>query len=505
MARNWLDLRGENKEKGGVSVAKKLSKYLLLLVLMGQGVIYSPVVGANSANTFRSRLDDIAEKSKLERSSESKMESEPSSEVKSDSQSKMENESSNESKSESQSENESLSESESNSETQNDFENESQSESKSETTSQKELNPNMMESDMMTEVSPVDESEATAFQEGQRTNDFIKALGALEAMEQYQINYSITDSRTDERVAEGEIVGNQLSGDLMGKISYYFPESAPNQYDFEFISYRHFDLAYVKSFELLNSMAFFNQPHFKVDVHEQIAALQDTFIAIETTELNRVNLQRDPLSTLLMLPDLNRLSRVPVDNLYQINELYLLSLERLEIPEYLFRLSTNFGFDFHLGMDILPAAENENQIDWNVTSEQRFDVSEKDNSLNFKAAVDSELSDLMLAQLPEGTERDKQKFSRQMSLDNNVMLDKLTKVNMVYNAKTQTYRISLVGIVEQIEFNLFSDETAGLETTEYRLDYQIKPTEREIPKLDEIKKMTGAEADYILEEFLSPE
>ncbi len=456
---------------------------------MGQGLIYSPVVGANSAKTFRSRLYDIAEKSKLERSSESEMESEPSSEVKSDSQSKMESDSSSESESESESESPSQSE----------------TESKSESTSQKELNPNLMESDMTTEASPVDEAQAQDFQEGQRTNDFIKALGALEAMEQYQINYSITDSHTDERVAEGEFVGNQLSGDLMGKISYYFPESAPNQYDFEFISYRHFDLAYVKSFELLNSMAFFNQPHFKVDVHEQIAALQDTFIAIETTELNRVNLQRDPLSTLLMLPDLNRLTRVPVDNLYQINDLYLLSLERLEIPEYLFRVSTNFGFDFHLGMEILPAAENERQIDWNVTTEQRFDVSEKDNSLKFKAAVDSELSDLMLAQLPEGTERDNQKFSRQMSLDNNVMLDKLTKVNMVYNAKTQTYRISLVGIVEQIEFNLFSDETAGLETTEYRLDYQIKPTEREIPKMDEIEKMTGAEADYILEELLSTE
>lgn len=489
MERNWLDLRGEKKEKGGVSVAKKLSKYVLFLVLMGQGLIYSPVVGANSAKTFRSRLYDIAEKSKLERSSESEMESEPSSEVKSDSQSKMESDSSSESESESESESPSQSE----------------TESKSESTSQKELNPNLMESNMTTEASPVDEAQAQNIHEGQRTSDFIKALGALEAMEQYQINYSITDSHTDERVAEGEFVGNQLSGDLMGKISYYFPESAPNQYDFEFISYRHFDLAYVKSFELLNSMAFFNQPHFKVDVHEQIAALQDTFITIETTELNRVNMQRDPLSTLLMLPDLNRLTRVPVDKLYQINDLYLLSLERLEIPEYLFRVSTNFGFDFHLGMEILPAAENERQIDWNVTTEQRFDVSEKDNSLKFKAAVDSELSDLMLAQLPEGTERDNQKFSRQMSLDNNVMLDKLTKVNMVYNAKTQTYRISLVGIVEQIEFNLFSDETAGLETTEYRLDYQIKPTEREIPKMDEIEKMTGAEADYILEEFLSTE
>ena len=251
-------------------------------------------------------------------------------------------------------------------------------------------------------------------------------------------------------------------------------------------------------------MAFFNQPYFNLEVHEKIADLKDKFVAIESSELNRVNLQRDPFKTLLMLPDLNRLSRISAERLYQVNDLYLLSLERLEIPEYLFRHSNNFGFDFHLGMDILPADDTDTHINWNVNSEQRFEISERDNSLNFKVAVDSDLSDFMLPQAPEGVERTNEDFSRQMSLDNDVMLDKLTKVNMVYNSATQSYRISLVGIVEQIEFNLFSDEAAGLETTEYRLDYTLKPIETEIPRLDELDKMTASEADYLLEEFLNP-
>lgn len=432
--------------------------YLLLLALTSQAVLFNLTVEAINAKTVHSRLNDIEERVDSQRA------------ITSDSVNETEKDLSSEAYSESVSEDEQAT----------------------------------MDSEMPAEETPVDEAQAKAYRDEQKINDFVKALSGLETIEHYQINYTLTDTQTEEIVAQGDYVGNQTEGDLMGRITYHFPKAAPKQYDFEFISYRHFDLAYVKTFEWLDSMAFFNQPYFNRAIQEQVADLHDVFVAIESSELNRVNLQNDPFKTLLMLPDLNRLSRISADSLYQVNELYLLSLERLEIPEYLFRRSTNFGFDFHLGMKVLPATENRTHLDWNVTSEQRFQISEKDNSLNFKVAVDSELSDLMLPQLPEETVRVNDNFARQMSLDNNVMLDKLTKVNMAYNKATQTYRMTLVGIVEQIEFNIFSDETAGLETTEYRLDYTVKPIEREIPRLDDIRKMTGAEADYILEELLSP-
>lgn len=447
---------------------------LVLLALTSQALLFKPSVEAVNHKAIRSRLNNTTERVEFQSGSQSEAATDERAEDET-----------------------TASESSSNSE-------ESSSNSEASSQLQNEDPSAILDTQQTTEAIPVDEAEAKAFQDEQRINDFVKALGALETLEHYQINYSLTDTKTEETVAEGNFIGNQTDGDLMGKITYHFPKSSPSQYDFEFISYRNFDLAYVKTFELLDSMAYFNQPHFKLDVHEKMADLHDVFVAIESSELNRVNLQRDPLKSLLMLPDLNRLSRITGESLYQVNDVFLLSLERLEIPEYLFRHSNNFGFDFQLGMKVLPAGETESHLDWSVTSEQRFELSEKDNSLNFKVAIDSELSDFMLPPVPEGSERNHENFARQMSLDNNVMLDKLTKVNVVYNVATQTYRISLVGIVEQIEFNLFSDETAGLETTEYRLDYVLKPIEREIPSLNEIRKMTAAEADYILEEFLTP-
>lgn len=439
--------------------------FLVLLALTSQVVVFNPTVEAVNDRAIRSRLNNISETVENHRQSENQNETDNSGNTSSESVNRNgANESSNE---------------------------HSEMSESSETT------------DISAEDTPLDEVTAKAYRDEQRLSDFIKALGDLETLEHYQINYTLTDTQTEETVAAGDFVGNQAEGDLMGRIAYHFPKASPKQYDFEFISYRDFDLAYVKLFELLDSMAFFKQPYFNLAMQEQIADLKDSYVAIESAELNRVNLQRDAFKTLLMLPDLNRLSRISGANLYTINDVYLLSLERLEIPEYLFRRSTNFGLNFNLALKIEPAAQTERHIKWNVTSDQRFELSEKDNSLNFKVAVNSELSDLMLPQVPEGSQRVKDNFSRQMTLDNNVMLDKLTKVNLVYNASTQTYRLSLVGIVEQIEFNFFSDEAAGLETTEYRLDYTIKPIERELPKLEDIKKMNAAEADYILEELLN--
>lgn len=524
---------------------RKLS-YLLLLALTSQGVLANPTIEAVERPMFQSRLnkyeeglaspsqsdsylsrkqvvlsleDEVAsatEETETNKSDATSAESSESAESVATDESE---ESANSSQISDETEQESVASetSDSNQSDSNSAKREASTNSESkregliskESTSQASTNeaesPQMAsDSSLSEELTPDEEAAAKAFRDEQRINDFVKALGNLETLEHYQIHYKLTDTQTDETVAEGQFAGNQSDGDLMGRLAYYFPDASPQQYDYEFISYRHFDLAYVKTFELLDSMAFFNQPYFNLEVHEKIADLKDKFVAIESSELNRVNLQRDPFKTLLMLPDLNRLSRISADRLYQVNDLYLLSLERLEIPEYLFRHSNNFGFDFHLGMDILPADDTDTHINWNVNSEQRFEISERDNSLNFKVAVDSDLSDFMLPQAPEGVERTNEDFSRQMSLDNDVMLDKLTKVNMVYNSATQSYRISLVGIVEQIEFNLFSDEAAGLETTEYRLDYTLKPIETEIPRLDELDKMTASEADYLLEEFLNP-
>lgn len=353
------------------------------------------------------------------------------------------------------------------------------------------------------EVMP-DSETLEANQAEQQINDFVKALGELENLNYYQISYTLTDVPKNEVISKGKLVGNQEEGDLLGTLSYFFPEASPSQYDFEFISYRHFDLAYVKMFKLLNSMAFFNQPYFAVDVHQQVEELTDTFVSIDSSELNRINLSRDPYQSLVLLPDLNRLSRISADKLYKINDMYLLSLERLEIPEYLFRTSNNFGMAFQLGMEIDSSGENEAYADWQVSTDHRFELTDKGNSLNFGVTVNSEITDLLLPQAPEGVERYVENFSKVLNMDSNVMLDKLTKVNIVYNPTTQTYRVSLVGIVENIEFNLFSHEAAGLETTEYRLDYEIKPIIHKIPQLDEINKLTAAEADYLLEELLNP-
>lgn len=343
-----------------------------------------------------------------------------------------------------------------------------------------------------------------ANQAEQQINDFVKALGELENLNYYQISYTLTDVPKNEVISKGKLVGNQEEGDLLGTLSYFFPEASPSQYDFEFISYRHFDLAYVKMFKLLNSMAFFNQPYFGKDVHRQAEELTDMFVSIDSSELNRINLSRDPYQFLVLLPDLNRLSRISADKLYKINDMYLLSLERLEIPEYLFRTSNNFGMAFQLGMEIDSSGENDAYTDWQVSTDHRFELTDKGNSLNFGVTVNSEITDLLLPQAPEGVERYVENFSKVLNMDSNVMLDKLTKVNIVYNPTTQTYRVSLVGIVENIEFNLFSHEAAGLETTEYRLDYEIKPIIHKIPQLDEINKLTAAEADYLLEELLNP-
>lgn len=331
----------------------------------------------------------------------------------------------------------------------------------------------------------------------------IQGLEEIKQLENYQISYSLTDLGSSEKVAEAVLIGDQLTGDLAGLMDFYYPNAYPNHYQFDFISYRYFDLAYIQRFNYLDSMAFFQQPFFDTAMPDALDEYLDHYVAIDNEELNRVDLREQQLASLLLLPDMRRLLEVNAKHLYEINGLYLVSLERLEIPEYLFRRSENFSFNYELGLEINPLKSEtslNDQID--IKSTQRFALAEKSNSLNFNVTTDSTISNELMAPLEEGNDFSTPDFSRAMTLDSNVMLDKLTKVDMIYNANTDTYRIRLIGIVENIEFNFFTNDAAGLETKEYMLEYEIKPTERVVPDLSEIETLTGREADYIMEQVM---
>lgn len=336
-------------------------------------------------------------------------------------------------------------------------------------------------------------------------NPFLPLMQAFEdikQLENYQIAYSLTNLGTGEKVAEANLIGNQVTGDLMGLLDFYNPNAHPNHYQFDFISYRYFDLAYTRRFNYLESMAFFEQPYFTAGFSDQLTDYMDHYVAIDNEELNRVALREQQLESLLMLPDMRRLLQIDTKHLYELNGLHIISLERLEIPEYLFSRSENFSFAYELGLNIQP---EETDILLNapveINSTQRFEVTENSNSLNFGVKTDSEIANEMMSDLTEGSNTPTPDFSRSLTLDSNVMLDKLTKVDLIYSEKTRSYTIRLIGIVENIEFNLFTPDAAGLETTEYMLEYEIKPTTLEVPALSDIETLTSREADYILGEI----
>lgn len=371
-------------------------------------------------------------------------------------------------------------------------------------TEQKLLEETVSETNSLIETS--EETEEGTTDPEALENPFMPLIQGLEEMKQlenYQITYSLTDLSSGEKVAEAELIGDQLKGDLAGKLDFYYPEAYPNHYQFDFISYRYFDLAYIQRFNYLNSMAFFQQPYFAPDMAGALDEYLDHYVALDNEELNRVDLREQQLASLLLLPDMRRLLEVNVKHFYEIDGLYLVSLERLEIPEYLFRRSENFSFSYELGLEINPLKSETSLNDpIDINSTQRFTLAEKANSLNFNVTTNSTISKDLMAPLEEGNDFPTPDFSRSMNLDSHVMLDKLTKVDLIYNANTDTYRIRLIGIVENIEFNFFTNDAAGLETKEYMLEYEIKPTDRIVPELLEIETLTGREADYIMEQVM---
>ena len=58
------------------------------------------------------------------------------------------------------------------------------------------------------------------------------------------------------------------------------------------------------------------------------------------------------------------------------------------------------------------------------------------------------------------------------------------------------------GMVENVDFNFFTNETAQLSTHHVRLEYNFHPTSEKIPSLNELSTLSVGEANYLLEQLL---
>lgn len=337
------------------------------------------------------------------------------------------------------------------------------------------------------------------------TRDFNQVIDKLEQEDNYKVSLRYMNVDSNKLLAEGEIIGDSASGDasLAFNVYAYGQDDTQSVSTYNILSYREFSLAYINTIGLLGDTGFFDQSYFSQNVQNQLENYKDYYIPINHDELSSINLNDELFSNLLYFPNLSQIGEISVDNIYQLNDSTIIDMERLEIPRSFYQNAGSFSLDYNLNIDINES--DERLMDYDVIPTQGFNVSENSRGLTFQTKLTSQITDDLIRLKRTETDELPEDYLWESNVSTNHVTDKLTKATININPGIGSYSATLTGLYEQFMLNIFSNETADLESFNYRLELTVAPTKETVPKFNEIKKMTMTEFAYLMETVLTAE
>lgn len=327
----------------------------------------------------------------------------------------------------------------------------------------------------------------------------VSKLRKLSQLEHYRIDYMLMNNRNNKRMTHIIWYGD-AEENVEATFNFYNSNFYPDHYQLNLLGYNNFELAYTDQFAFLDSMAFFDKPHFSFDFDKHINPYLDYYLEIDT--INRNNLSEPLLEQLLLLPDLERLLQISPAKVHRIKDNYFISLERLEIPDLLMRRNDLLRQVITSSISMNPSTVDPDVFEVNLTNS--IDLNVHNRGLDFELNYQSILADELLPNYYNAEEYNAiNRVNSELYVKTSDIIDKITNVRIAYNDTTGRFHITLLGITENFQLNLFTSNTANFKSYEFQIDFSIQPTDKEIVKLDDIQRMSEKEFNYILTELIN--
>ena len=332
---------------------------------------------------------------------------------------------------------------------------------------------------------------------------FNRAIDRMLEMDQYQVSMKWTDLTDNHLMGQAFLLADESQGDLLGRLRFFSDEFTPMTTHFNFVAYRHFELAYVQSFKYWESLGFFKQAFFPYLTDLRLAPFVNYYLQVDNDYLQAKPLSSNMLQSLLLLPNRDKLNQVAKDYLVKDQGNYRLSVERLEIPAQFFEGESLLNFTYRQDYELNPTSKDQH-LNQSIKQEMNF-VKDKPY-LAFNVDLNTTISqDLAKANPSKARLPLLPPLSRKESLSTAGIMDKLTKFSLDFDVKDRVYRVVLEGMTEYVDFNLLSTNTANLQTRPVRFEYTLRPVKRPIPSLGDLPTMNQAEANYYMERLLESE
>ena len=212
-----------------------------------------------------------------------------------------------------------------------------------------------------------------------------------------------------------------------------------------------------------------------------------------------MGLDQEAFQLLFLEPNRKKLSQLPETKIHEFKGTVMTSAELTEIPEFLFDQTRNLHLDYRLKMEWEAGDKGPS-----LKLSPHLDLVGKGVGLDLQGEVSAKIRKgefglNRIADIATG----KVDFLKAMQLKTSPVLQKLKRFSLRVNPKEHSYRMSLLGVVEDTNLNLFSSNPAYTRSYDYVVDYELTPSQEHLPDITELKRLSALEYQSLLNKILS--
>ena len=325
------------------------------------------------------------------------------------------------------------------------------------------------------------------------------ALDAMNDLKTYQVRYGFTYIKDRAYTAQVQAVGDRSRGIAKIQLTYYGDKGEGLKYQLDLMTYDNLSHVYIKQSQLLASMTFFPELSLTPEQLKALEAYDDYYIELSKEQLKQVGLDQEAFQLLFLEPNREKLSQLPETKIHEFKGTVMTSAELTEIPEFLFDQTRNLHLDYRLKME-WEAGDKGPSLKLNP----HLDLVGKGVGLDLQGEVSAKIRKgefglNRIADIATG----KVDFLKAMQLKTSPVLQKLKRFSLRVNPKEHSYRMSLLGVVEDTNLNLFSSNPAYTRSYDYVVDYELTPSQEHLPDITELKRLSAQEYQSLLNKILS--
>lgn len=302
----------------------------------------------------------------------------------------------------------------------------------------------------------------------------IQAWKRILALEEYQVIYQLIYQKNQAIIMKANLLVDEKLGALDMKLTYY-PQAQldikegnlSKSLPIHILSRNHLQDVFVDSSSILRQL---DKANVNMTKFKELGITDKSFIKIDQVQGPSKLQIRDLTKSIKLLPNLSGLYQLSNQQISRIGNSFKVFTSRLAIPQDILRFEDSLSFINRYNINIAKPGEERAQVNLDFAFDWKL------NQAWFSWLYDFRVDYLDLNLTPRQIHNAYEFKASQTT-------DKLIHYKFILDPQKSTYQAELIGLVEEFDLNIFSNQTAKYYTSKYQLNIEVKPLQT--PLLDE--------------------